>query len=218
MRGTVNSRRARAWACRPRRARRSSSAEQAGERLAQRERVARRHDEAGLPVEVGVGDAGGQVGGHHRRARGVGLDLHQAEGLAAGHAGQAEDVGGVVPGAELFVVERRQEGHAAGERRSPRPPAQPLFQRAASHEHQVGVHTGHGPQQDIDALVVDQPADEQHDLAALMPARAAALRAALCAAWPPAARGADRTAPPGTSRRAAPGTPSGRPCWATRSR
>ena len=115
MRGTVNSRRARACAWRPSRARSSSSSSRRAERRRERGRVTRRHREPGDPVGIGVGDTGGKVGGHHRRARGVRLDLHEAEGLAAGHARQAEHVGGTVPGAELIVILGGEEGHAGGD-------------------------------------------------------------------------------------------------------
>ena len=83
--------------------------EQAAQRARERAGVARRDDEPGDAVEIGVRDAGREVRRHDRRPRRVGLDLHEAERLAASDARQAEDVGRVIPGGELVVARRRQE-------------------------------------------------------------------------------------------------------------
>ncbi len=43
--------------------------------------------------------------------------------------------------------------------------AQLALERAGAENDEVGVDTGHGANEHVGALVVDQPADEQHDLA-----------------------------------------------------
>ena len=130
----------------------------------QRRVVARRDDESGDTVEIRVGHTGRQVGGHDRGARRVRLDLHKAEGLAASHARKAEHVGGAIPGRELG---RRPAAQGRSHvRRSPLTAAsarQLILERAAADQHEVGVHIGHGAHKNVDALVVHEPAHEQHD-------------------------------------------------------
>ena len=60
--------------------------EQAVQRSGERERVTGGYDESGHSVQIRVGNAGRKIGGDDRRTRGVRLDLHEAEGLTAGHA------------------------------------------------------------------------------------------------------------------------------------
>ncbi len=139
--------------------------EQTVQGCGERERVTGRHREPGDAIGVRVRDAGGQVGGYHRRPRGVRLDLHETKGLAASNAWQAEHVSGVVPGGELVVTLRGEEGHACGDAASGGELAQLALVRAAADQHEVRVRLSYGPHEHVDALVVHESADEEHDLA-----------------------------------------------------
>ncbi len=138
-------------------------AQQTGQRGAKRRGLARRHDEPCDAVQVGEADAGGQRRGDDRRAGSVGLDLYQAESLAAGHAGQAQHVRRVVPGRQLVIVQRRQERSAGASRRSL--PAQLFFQRSPADQDELRVQAAHGAHEHGGALVVDEPPDEEHEAA-----------------------------------------------------
>jgi hypothetical protein len=133
------------------------------ERGGERANVADGHGDPGNAVEVGVRDARGQVRRDRRRTGRVRLDLHEPERLAGRHARQAEHVGGAVVRRQLVVVLRLHPRDPLSDAVRPCGLAQLAFERAAADHHEVGIDLGHGAHEHVDALVVDEPADEQHD-------------------------------------------------------
>ncbi len=196
MRGTVNSRRARSRACPPSRSRSSSSA-------SSRSSAARR--------------AAASPGGTTRPVTPSRLAKRTPVGSAVDTTGVPAACASICtrPNASLRATLGRQSTSAAryhaassasscGGKKVARVPAAAAARRssvlegAATDEHEVGVEAGHGPHQHVDALVVHQAPDEEHEPAPA--AGGAQLRCALAARRAPAAAcpRAGRTGPPGT--------------------
>ncbi len=136
-----------------------------GEGLGKGLHVTRGYCEPRYPIEIGIGNAGRESGGDHRRSRSVGLDLHKSESLTPSYAREAEHVCGTVPSADLSIVRGRDEGHASSCAACGGKFAEWFFEGPTSDQNQVGIHVAHGPYKNVHTLVVDESAYEEDDSA-----------------------------------------------------